>query len=49
MNKGIKMPPEEIFFWSKCMHLPVKDIVDMSRNQGRYILKQNKERKNGKR
>ena len=48
MDKGTVMPAEEIFFYSKCMHLSVPDIVKLSEKQGRYILKQNKKRKDGK-
>lgn len=46
MDKKINMPPEEIFFWSRCMNLSVSDIQKISKDKGRYILKQNKENSN---
>lgn len=48
MDKTNTMSPEEIFFWSKCMNLSVSDVQKISKEQGRYILKQNKENQNVK-
>lgn len=48
MHKTDIMTQEELFFLSKCMNLSVSDIRKLSEEQGRYILKQNKETKNGK-